>query len=263
MSLQLLERLNGATRGHFRRFLNGLDREPRICWYPSAGHDFRDLLYLTPEYGAIHPPTRPEGAHPDLFLHTDYYPWTSSEFLDDRNLLPRDPRTSVFIEEIEEVCRLDLPRHPRLVHFPKTNAASGRVIYLRVRRSSIRLGRLPDAHLLYAFVENAAFCDRLLLPELASISHLVHVRYGGGFGGGSANGAWLSGVLRRLQCSTLISDGTIGSWQKGDHQAIHIFPSLADPECPPDVNRFQQIRIMPGRFWSNYGDVRWLRTGLD
>lgn len=264
MSLQLLERLNGGSRGHFRRFLNGLDREPRICWYPSAMHDFRDILYLTPEYAAFQPPTGPEGAHPDLYLHTDYYPWDLSRFLDDRDLLPLDDRTTIFIDEIEEVCRLDLPRHPDLVHFPEPNVASGRVIYLRLRRNSSRLGDLPDAHLLYAFVENAAFCDRVLLTERARISHVVHVRYGGGCGGGgTAGGAWLSGVLRRLRCGTLISDGRIGHWQHGDHQAVRIFPDLSDPDGAPDPDLFEQIRVIPGRFWSDHGDVRWLRTGLD
>jgi hypothetical protein len=262
LSLQLLDRLNSGSRGHFRRFLDRLDREPRICWYPSAGHDFRDLLYLTKEYTDFRPATGPEDSPPEVFLHTDYYPREPSRFLHDRNLLPQDTRTKLVIEEQEILGNIDLPRHCDLVHFPQPNAVSGRVIYMRLRRSSSWLGELSDAHLLYAFVENAAICDRILLPEKALISHIVHVRYGGGFGGGTANGAWLAGVLRRLRCGTLISDGTIKQWYAGDHRAVRLFPDLVDRDCPPEPDLFRQIRVIPERLWSDHGDVRWLRTGL-
>jgi hypothetical protein len=46
MSRQLLEHLNGNKAGQLNNFLDNFEGEPRIAWYPSAGEDFRALLYL-------------------------------------------------------------------------------------------------------------------------------------------------------------------------------------------------------------------------
>ena len=48
MSIEFLQSLNGHNRGALRNWLDRLDHEPRIAWYPSAGEDFRDLMYLQP-----------------------------------------------------------------------------------------------------------------------------------------------------------------------------------------------------------------------
>jgi hypothetical protein len=45
MSRKLLLELNGGCHGAFHKWLDQLKREPPIAWYPSAGEDFRDLLY--------------------------------------------------------------------------------------------------------------------------------------------------------------------------------------------------------------------------
>lgn len=257
MTMSLLQTLNVNKTPAFSRFLAGFQREPNICWYPSAGHDFRDLLYLSQAYANYDPATGPEADPPDLFLHTDYYPWFRSNFLDNR-IVHSDTRTLIRVEEIEQVSQLSLPRHPELVHFPEPNEASGRVVYLRLSVDSNRFGRLPSAHVLYAFVENAAFCAEVMIPEGARLSHLVHVRYGGGFGGGSAGGAWLSGVIGRLGCSTLINDGRLGYWQKGDKAACRLYPTLVGSDSPPQG---RVIRTVPSVSWSGHGDVSWVRVG--
>lgn len=43
--------------------------------------DFRDLLYLSSPYAAYHLPTEPDPVFPDLYLHTDYFPWGTADFL--------------------------------------------------------------------------------------------------------------------------------------------------------------------------------------
>jgi len=53
MSRKFLEMLNGDRKGPFSRFLAKAGPEPAICWYPSAGQDFRDVLYLDPAYARL------------------------------------------------------------------------------------------------------------------------------------------------------------------------------------------------------------------
>lgn len=255
--MRFLQALNVNRTPAFSRFLAGFEREPNICWYPSAGHDFRDLLYLSRSYAEHDPATWPEADPPDLFMHTDYYPYERSDFLD-HPVVHIDTRTVIRVEKIEEVARLPLPRHPELIHFPEPNRASGRVIYLRLGVHSDRLGKVPDAHVLYAFVENTAFCAEVMIPRGATLSHLIHIRYGGGFGGSSAGGAWLSGVIGRLGCRTLITDGRLGNWQHGDHSALRLYPALSGAEGPPPG---RVIRTVPSVSWSGHGDVRWVRVG--
>ncbi|MFM7758156.1 MAG: hypothetical protein ACKO6J_04405, partial [Crocinitomicaceae bacterium] len=72
---------NGNRRGLFKQFLASFSGNPRIAWYPSAGEDFRALMYLNDAFSLREPCKGIEPAAPDLFLYTDYFPWTFSQFL--------------------------------------------------------------------------------------------------------------------------------------------------------------------------------------
>ena len=50
MNRELLLNLNGNKTGQLKKFLDVFEGEPRIAWYPSAGEDFRPLLYLHPKF---------------------------------------------------------------------------------------------------------------------------------------------------------------------------------------------------------------------
>ncbi len=251
MSLALLRRLNGSRKGALHRFIERQGgRDPRIAWYPSAGEDFRPLMYLSAAYAAHDAVDAGEPAPPGLFLFSDYFPWSDSAFLDQRSIY-LDDRTSIVVETIEELPRVDLPLHAEIVAFPDGSAATNRVLFLEVVVSSDVLGQLR-APVLYVFSENEAFCGEMLLPERAHISHVVHVRYGGGLGGGGhASGVWIKGVLKALGTEVLISDQHFHV-QRGDERAFELYPALRgqEPELRP-------CRIVPGHAWSNHGDVVW------
>jgi hypothetical protein len=254
MSDALLRQLNGSRPTNFSRWLDGRVTTPRIAWYPSAGEDFRDLLFLSSQYCEAFP--LPNGAAepavPDLFLHTDYFPWTTSRFLDSLNLHD-DGRTSIFIRSSEELQPCDPGLDPEIVHFPEGSAATGRVVFLELDVNSRFLGSFT-ARVLYVFACNEAFCARYLLPSDAARSHIVHVRYGGGCGGGgSASGRWLKNVVRRLHCEYFIHDKHFYP-QSGDERAYKLFPSLQGDE---DVGPHQLLRRIPSRQWSDHGDVVW------
>lgn len=63
MSKELLSNLNGNKSGHLKRFIDEFDGDPRIAWYPSAGTDFRALLYQHPSYSQLHPASQNEAAY--------------------------------------------------------------------------------------------------------------------------------------------------------------------------------------------------------
>ena len=251
MSRELLLNLNGNNKGEFQKFLDKVKGEPRIAWYPSAGEDFRALLYLDPSYSRINPASVLEPQSPDIFLFTDYYPWKYSRFLDDRTIYS-DSRTTVFIEYIEELPKLNLPLHEELVHFPDGSNATDRVLFLRIRITSEKLGSIYYP-VLYAFAENETFYCRKLVPNKATISHIIHIRYGGGCGGGgNASGVWLVNVLKNLKCELFVTDGHY-YWQSGDEFALTLCPSI---QRESDV-QLTPIRVVQSQGWSGHGDVSW------
>ena len=174
MSLNFLKRLNGKKRGGFSKYLKSLDPVPRIAWYPSAGHDFRDLLYLNPAYCRLKP-TKNDPKPPEFFLHTDYYPWGETIFFLDNEMIYKDDRTSIVVEQVEELPTINLPLSPELVRFKEKTIATGRVFFLRLRVQSSILGeaRFP---IIYAYLENAAFCAKYAIPTKAKFSHIIHIR---------------------------------------------------------------------------------------
>ena len=251
MTRQLLSNLNGNKTGQFKEFLDGFDGEPRIAWYPSAGTDFRALLYLHPSYSQLHPATGNEPAPPDIFLFTDYFPWKNSTFLDSKTIYS-DDRTYITIEHIEELPQLNLPLHNELVHFTEGSAATDKVVFLKIRIHSNKLGNITYP-VLYAFAENETFYCSKIITNKAVISHIIHIRYGGGLGGGgNASGIWLLNVLKQLQCELFITDGHY-HWQSGDEFALKFCPSI------PKVSdaKLTSIRVVNSQGWSGHGNVSW------
>ena len=252
MSKKLLLSLNGNNSGKFNQWLQEVKGEPRIAWYPSAGVDFRDLLYLHANYSRIHPASRPDPLSPDIFLHTDYFPWSTSTFLDNPTI-HMDDRTAITVKCLEELPRCDLPLDEKIVDFPQGSHATGRVLFLEVSIASDVLGEF-SAPVLYAFVENSAFCALQILPNDAIFSHVVHVRYGGGLGGGGkSTGVWLLNILRLLRCECFITDNHYGR-QSGDKRIYTLYPELAGVE---DKTQLEQIRTLSSEKWSGHGDVSW------
>jgi hypothetical protein len=249
MSLQLLTHLNGNNQGKLATFLQNFDNDnqPRIAWYPSAGKDFRALLYLSTEYANKYP-VEHKPAAPDLFIFSDYFPWESDKFLDDR-LIYKDNHTTIEILNIEELPRLNLELHPEIVDFPEGSTATDRLIFLEVKVTSNDLGEFKFP-VLYAFAENESFYCKKLAPNEAFITHIIHVRYGGGLGGGGkASGVWLKHVLCKLKTEVFISDDHY-SWQEGDNFALNYCKEIPKK----DTSNLKQFRRIPGRLWSDYTD---------
>lgn len=252
MSTELLYRLNGTKKGIFWSWLKDFKGQPRIAWYPSAGKDFRDLFYLHPRFAEFEPASQAEPLPPDIFLYTDYYPWSSSMFLDNP-IIYQDRRTTVSITSIEDLPRCELPLDGRIVDFEWGGPYTGCVKFIEIEIDSTVFGKI-NYPVLYVFAENAAFCDSMILPNQGQISHIIHVRYGGGAcGGGTSTGIWLLNILHKVQCEVLVSDGHFFR-QSGDERVYRLFPSLQGHE---DRTHFDPIRTIASKRWSGHGDVTW------
>jgi hypothetical protein len=255
MTRQLLTHLNGNRSGQLKKFLDDFSGEPRIAWYPSAGEVFHALLYLHSSYSQLNPATELEPRSPDVFLFTDYYPKKHSRFLDDR-IIYSGTRTTVYIEHIEELPRLNLPLHNEIVNDMEGSAVTDRAVFLIVKVVSDTLGSISYP-VIYAFAENEAFYCNKLVPNKTTISHIIHVRYGGGCGGaGKASGSWLLNVLKSLNCELFITDGH-HTEQDGDKFALKFCASIPR-QCESILI---PIRVIPSAQWSGHGDVSWNLVG--
>lgn len=211
-------------------------------------------MFLSSQYAEFNPATEKESLFPNLFLFTDYYPWSTPTWSYPGFLYPRiiyeDRRNTVKALSVEKLPSLDLPLDPEIVTFPTESHLNGTVIFLQVQITSNRFGVL-EYPVVYAFVENEPFCSRILLSMKCEISHIIHIRYGSGFGGGRSTGVWLLNVLQRLNCKVFITDNRYGR-ESGDMAAYRIYKNLRGTPPPMRV-----IRTINGEQWSRHGDVSW------
>jgi len=237
MSRSLLLNLNGNKKGKLKKFVDKLNGNPRIAWYPSAGEDFRPLLYLHPNFSKLNPGIHQEPKAPDIFLFTDYFPGRLPTFLKSKNIYS-SKKTTILIEHIEVLPNLNLlPLHKELVQFQRGGQATDKAVFLKIKIDSDRLGSIIYP-VVYAFAENETFYCKKLIHHNAKISHIIHVRYGGGCGGGGrAKGGWLLNILEKLHTELLITDGRL-YWQTGDDFIFRFCSSI-----PKITNvRFTKIR---------------------
>ena len=259
MSRQLLEALNGTNRGPLRNWLDRHEGEPRVAWYPSAGSDWRDLVYLGPQ-NAGRQPGRPEDAsEPDLFLRTDFRVNPRSRWLE-QDVLYQDASTEIRVLVREELPRCRLPLDWELVCLEPSPADYGRVVFMEVAVRS-RIAGDYTVLVVYAVSENTAFCAHRLKPCAARISHLVAVCYGHLEGGSRADPAWLQSVMPWLGVETLISDTLPTYGVANEEKVFRMFPELMSVEHLGFEERYdlRLLHTFDGAEWSGYETVRWWR----
>ena len=248
--------------------LEALGRQPRVLWYPSSGNDWRDLLYLHPDWLG---PGKDDPAPPDLYLHTDAFsglhPGASTGSQMKRSLYRRnnyhspcntpklalepgplpviheDDRTRMEVLQSASVLGPDLPLSPRLI---LTMDPPERPAFLRPIRvywalfevTSNVLGRFQRLGV-QVVTENAAFLAKVLLSHQPTITHLCNVRYGGGLGGGGFSpGTWMENALEFLGTEVLISGAA--QYQHFTRSDTYALPPMGtDCLLPDNQERFK------------------------
>ncbi len=280
-----------------------------VCWYPSAGADFREFLYLSEAYLQEH--SIPLQA-PDLFLLTDAAPMNIADFqtgnsgemaekfsqiakinagrlqrgdclFEDRSYYfypenqlrtreglrwnpesKRQPRTRMTVERIEELEPLTISAESGKLflrsYLPTDDGAdntaepTGKAYFIRVAVHCSLLGDWK-IDLVYALTENTAFAKEYLLPQQMQIDTVITIRYGGSFGGSILFGDWIARVLKSVgtKCFIANDDYFDGERDLGNENLMRYWPELAQMPVP----RFENIYMVTGRNWSNYGNVYW------
>jgi len=207
------ERLNELIKQH--------TNELKLLWYPSAGFDFRDVLRFAMKHDKANVGV---SELPDLFVHTDYTM--------DRNALEvgelmNDERTKIDILQCYELTwnvlfyysALDAIPDPRMLrrrmntsrirssfcHSPEKLPTEPIVYLLDVQFQSHVLGTFQRP-VVYVVMENMNFLCEILLRYKLTVSHVVKVRDGTGFGGNAMSVANIYPFFSELKTRYLITD---------------------------------------------------------
>jgi hypothetical protein len=212
MSKTFLRSLAGRNHNGLNHWLNAHRGKPRIAWYPSAGDDWRDLLFLSERYRHVNPALLPEPAEPDIFIHTDYLAGDYFNPFGCDVLIQHAHRTTITVLHEEVLPPLRIAFHPDLVGC-HPSPLLGKVAFMILGVESDRLGHwnLP---LIYAAVENTAMAD-LMLKRKARVSHIVQMRFGHSLGGGRIHPSFLRKLVEPLRTEAFVTDRHFGEGADG------------------------------------------------
>ncbi len=198
------------------------------------------MLFLHPDYFQNKRPTEPIA--PDLFFHTDDESLGSALPFRQNNIIDYpDLNATITITTVEKLSPINLAIMPGI-------NIQHRVVLLKMNVQSNLLGEYSRP-LVYALVENAAFCSQIALPNNSAFSHIIHVRYGGG----DSSGSWLLKVLQELSCEVFITDG-YHRVQLGDRNIMERYPNIRNAQ---NNYRLEKIRTIGEKLWSNHGNISW------
>ncbi|NBP63801.1 MAG: hypothetical protein EBU66_03850 [Bacteroidetes bacterium] len=256
MSTRLLHAFEKHGNEHFSAFIAGLDHDARIAWYPSAGTDFRPLFFLDEAFYAEHPPDTGKDPHPpDIFLFSDYNlmsrVFEQALFHKGSPIIHDDGRTRVTLMNIENLGKIDF--QPYEIHQENKDNQHyfNSVFFFNVQIESA-FGTFVKP-VLYAFCNNEQLCSELLIPIRAVTSHVIHVRYGHGFGGANCSGLWIQHVLPLLQCEVYIHDNLVHN-SSLEETVIKHYGNVIPQE---QIAKFETIRKMNGKCWSESRLIVW------
>ena len=256
MSTRFLYALEKRGNKHFSAFIANLSHDARIAWYPSAGTDFRPLFFLDEAYYAQHPPDGGiDPQQPDIFLYTDYNlmskPFEEALFHQGDPVIHDDGRTRVTIMNIEQLGRCDFAPYSVHQEHEGNSHYFNRLFFFHVKIES-RLGTFIKP-VLYAFCNNEQLCSELLIPIRATVSHVIHVRYGHGFGGANCSGLWIQHVLPLLNCEVYIHDN-LAHESASEHVVLRHYGNVIPQN---QIATFTTIRTIDGKCWSDSSNIIW------
>ena len=207
-----------------------------VCWYPSAGSDFRALLYLSKPFYEKHEELSSEQARlPDLFILTDYeasevfqYGYSTVPLensfgalrtgaLTGGDILFRDVNTTFTVKRCERLFLPALEARTDLIS-SAVPRWYGHGCYMTVEvnsHGSKRLGKW-ETHVIYLYAENTAFAKNILMQNQIDVDYILRVRYGAAFGGSRVDGNWLFCLSDLLNVKYYITRefNASGNWER-------------------------------------------------
>lgn len=240
-----------------------------ICWYPSAGVDFKPLLFISDwYYKKNNVPTDEGQALPDLFIFTDYmgfhahemqlssfgeaYDQIQNGFCEPDSCLIHVPyknsSTDIIVKSFEKLHDVNLPFSSELAS-TENNLDYNSSMLMNVEvvsRINDDINRY-EVSVLYLAVLNEYFAERILIPNNIKTEYLIIVNYGTGFGGGRGKGyAWILGDYKELGIKYLISNEYVS----------HV---LAEYESDKPKPTLSVIHDIDGFQWDKGSRITWYK----
>jgi len=164
-------------------------RHPKVCWYVSAGHDFRPLVYFSKVYRSVRLPHL-HLPGPRLFVYSclgggedGLHELHTGQVLfhDGRSKLTLLSRQPLRLDRQQVDYRID----PRFVHFGEDPLLKHDhdAALLEVEVRSLTLGTCERMWVLYLAMENLNCFDALMSRGFFEVTSLCATREGVGFGG--------------------------------------------------------------------------------
>ena len=250
-----------------RTVLEAIKDYKHICWYPSAGNDFRALLFLSDWYYEKYNVPRDDGqVLPDLFVMTDYtglHEWRANgderkEYaLLEQDICPPGTRlveayyhsthTFVTVKRFEKLEDLTLSFDPERTNFdpsPAYNTAC--LLEVEVESRKFGITNTFDATVLYVTCQNEAFANEFLIPNAIKAEYQLIIRYGEAMGGALLGPAWIIRSCKELGIKYLIANSRYvnGNDENGD--------SIC-------TTQYEELYSISGGQWSDYGKVGWYK----
>lgn len=234
-----------------------------ICWYPSAGKDFRSLLFLSEWYFRKNDLSLDEGQElPDLFVFTDYlglsdyyeeeYEKEGFEFLKPGFRLIENEyysnSTKITVKSVERLRDTGLPFSREYAAFDKSRAYNSSFL-MEVEVESMLDGVVTtySATVLYVTVLNELFYNFLLRCHV-KVEYQVLVRYGEGFGGAMGGPDWIILSYRELGTKYLITE----------YRYVEDAKNKADIDDPLPV--LTQFHSVSAKQWSEHDNIGWFKV---
>ncbi|WP_035765042.1 DUF7663 domain-containing protein [Butyrivibrio sp. NC2002] len=247
----------------------------RICWYPSAGADFRELLFLSPKYLKWKSVSISKKELPDLFILTDCFPHDCSfkrtpspsyierlnhDNYSDLNTIVHDSRTRITVnDKIEEISFSGIPFDEIFFNFDISDNYN-KAFLMNLHIDSDKLGEW-DSEVLYILVENTRFALDYLYKNKIHIDWIIKVRYGDAFGGSTLSGDWLLKLLGPLNVKYYLSNKvTESSFEYIPESIIKEYPIHKEILNDTSLQNLEEVHRVDAVTWSDQGDIYWYRV---
>ena len=211
-----------------RTVLETLKEYNHICWYPSAGEDFKPLLFISDWYYKKNSVPMDEGqVLPELFIFTDYFGFHShdkelrgygdayeqiqngycepgSSFI---HVSYKNSSTDIMVKSFEKLRNLHLPFNTELASCERGyDYNSAFLMKVEVISRINEKVNTYETSIMYVAVLNELFAERVLVPNSIRTEYLIIIRYGTGFGGGNGKGfTWILSEYKELGIKYLVT----------------------------------------------------------
>ncbi len=190
--------------------------EQQICYYPSAGKDYRDMICIRKEN--LESEYRKKYVPASLFLHVDYRPLENNLPFQPGQILHEDSKGRITVKTVQQVTTLDLPLSNKTEDSLETSADYGKCFLMDVDvEFNLKKGKkLEQTKLLYCFVDDEVFNVKVLSENKIELIYLCLSGNVYPFCGTEAIWAWLSESQARIKAKSTISKITLWKGPKAE-----------------------------------------------